>query len=246
GSDAEVVEEHVRHAGASGMRLEGLSGRVPLGPERLRSVLDELQSSGTVIVLDRDWFLHRETRDRLRTEVLRLLGEFHRKNPLKSGISREELRGRAGGAGERVFGHLLGALEAEGEVRSERDKVRLAAHSVRLSPVQQKVVDTIEAEFRMAGAAPPTPENSEDELFQLLVADRRLIRVKESLYFHAEALRVIEEKLVALLREKKEIAPADIKDLLGISRKYAIPLLEYFDAQRVTQRVGERRVLRRE
>jgi selenocysteine-specific elongation factor len=52
------------------------------------------------------------------------------------------------------------------------------------------------------------------------------------------------EKLVALLREKREIAPADVKDLLGISRKYAIPLLEYFDGQRVTQRVGERRVLR--
>ena len=122
--------------------------------------------------------------------------------------------------------------------------MRLASHSLQLSPEQQKVVDGIEAEFRRAGAAPPTPEDTESELFQLLVADRRLIRVKEGLYFHADALRQIEGKLVALLREKKEIGPADIKDLLGISRKYAIPLLEYFDGQRVTQRVGERRVLR--
>ena len=68
--------------------------------------------------------------------------------------------------------------------------------------------------------------------------------MKDSLFFHAEALQTIQEKLVALLHERKEIGPADIKDLLGISRKYAIPLLEFFDGRRVTARVGERRVLR--
>jgi len=244
GSDAEVLEELVRHAGASGVRREALSGRVRFAPDRLRALLEERQAAGAIVAVDRDWFLHGETRERLRTDTLRVLEDFHRKNPLKIGISREELRGRAGGADERVFSHLLGTLEAEGTVRSERDKVRLASHSVRLSPEQQKVVDLIEAEFRAAGAAPPTPEDSESELFQLLVAGRRLIRVKEGLYFHAEALKQIEEKLVTLLRAKKDIGPADIKDLLGISRKYAIPLLEYFDGQRVTQRVGERRVLR--
>ena len=62
--------------------------------------------------------------------------------------------------------------------------------------------------------------------------------MKESLYFHAAALEDIQEQLVAHLRRTKEIGPADIKDLLGVSRKYAIPLLEYFDAQRVTVRVG--------
>jgi len=244
GSEAEVLEEHVRHAGASGLRLDALSGRVPFGLERLRALLEDRLAGGALLAVDRDWFLHRETRERLRADALRVLEDFHRRNPLKPGMSREELRGRAGGADERVFSHLLGVLEAEGAVRSEKDKVRLASHSLQLSPEQQKVVDRIEAEFRRAGAAPPTPEDTESELFQLLVADRRLIRVKEGLYFHADALRQIEGKLVALLREKKEIGPADIKDLLGISRKYAIPLLEYFDGQRVTQRVGERRVLR--
>jgi selenocysteine-specific elongation factor len=68
--------------------------------------------------------------------------------------------------------------------------------------------------------------------------------VKEALFFHTEALEAIQDKLVALLRERKEIGPGDVKDLLGISRKYAIPLLEFFDSRRVTARVGERRVLR--
>jgi len=86
--------------------------------------------------------------------------------------------------------------------------------------------------------------DEEHELFQVLVQAGKLVRVKESLFFHARALDGIQTKLVALLRERKEIGPADIKDLLGISRKYAIPLLEFFDQRRVTARVGERRVLR--
>jgi selenocysteine-specific elongation factor len=169
-------------------------------------------------------------------------------------MSREELRRRAGDAEERIFAHLLARLDAEALVRSERDKVRLASHEVQLSDTQRRVVDQVEADFRRTGAAPPSPEEAlgragvtgdeEHELFQVLIEGKRLVRIKESLFFHSEALESIQEKLVTLLRERKEIGPADIKDLLGISRKYAIPLLEYFDGRRVTMRVGERRVLR--
>ena len=249
-----VLEEHVRHVGAAGVRLTALSGRVPFGPERLRGLLDALVAAGRVLVVDRDWFLHPESGSRLRTLVVGALAAFHRAHPLRPGMSREELRGRSGGADERVFAALLAALETEGVVKSERDKVRLAAHEVRLTPEQQRVVDQIEQEFLRAEAAPPSPDEAlaraglrgdeEHELFQMLVQSGRLLRVKESLFFHARALDAIQQKLVAMLRERKEIGPADIKDLLGISRKYAIPLLEFFDQRRVTTRVGERRVLR--
>jgi selenocysteine-specific elongation factor len=249
-----VVEEHVRHAGVGGVRLAALSGRVPFGPDRLRALLDSLQAAGQVAAVDRDWFLHPESLERLRGLVTATLAQFHHAFPLRPGMSREELRGRAGAADERVFGHLLGVLEAEGVVKAERDKVRLTTHEVRLGPEQQKIVDRLEAEFLSAAAAPPSPEEAmaraglpgdeEHELFQVLVESRRLVRVKESLFFHATALETIQDKLVAMLRERKEIGPADIKDLLGISRKYAIPLLEFFDGRRVTARVGERRVLR--
>ena len=140
-------------------------------------------------------------------------------------------------------------------VRSERDQVRLASHAIRLSPEQERVVKGIEADFRSAGAAPPSPEEAlgrhgvkgteKHELFQVLVADRTLVRVKESLFFHARCpARGPGAARSTLLRQKKEIGPADFKDLFGVSRKFAIPLMEYFDAQRVTVRVGERRVLR--
>jgi selenocysteine-specific elongation factor len=254
GSPAEVVEEHLRQAGAAGARLVDLRARTPFGPELLRTLLEGLQKSGAVVAVDREAYLHRDANDRLRAATLALLESFHAEHPLRGGISREELRSRAGNAQEKVFAQLLGTLETEGVVRSEKDQVRLASHTIRLSPEQQRVVDGVEAEFRRALAAPPAVEETlakfgvkgteKHELFQLLLADRKLVRVRESLYFHAAALQEIQDTLVAHLKAKKELSPADMKDLFGVSRKYAIPLMEYFDAQRVTVRQGERRVLR--
>ena len=254
GSPEVVLEEHIRHVGAGGVRLTTLAGRVPFGPARLRELLEKLQAAGRAVAIDRDWFIHPDSVTRLRGLVVDELTAFHRTSPLKPGMSREELRGRAGAADERVFGFLLASLDAEGVVKIDRDKVRLASHAVRLSPEQQHIVDVLESEFNRAEAAPPSAEEAlgragvkgddEHELFQLLVQSGKLVRVKDSLFFHARALDAIQGKLVALLRERKEIGPSDIKDLLGISRKYAIPLLEFFDQRRVTARVGERRILR--
>jgi selenocysteine-specific elongation factor len=251
---AQVLEEHLKQAGPAGARAADLRARTAFGPERLKTLLQELVQAAAIVAVDREWYLHREANERLRSQTLALLQAFHAENPLRAGISREELRSRAGNAQERVFAQLLASLEAEGLVRSEKDQVRLTAHEIRLSPEQERIVKGLEADFLKAGAAPPSPEEAlarlgvqgteKHELFQLLVSDRRLLRVKESLYFHAEALRAIQDKVVAHLREKKDIGPGDVKDLLGISRKYAIPLMEYFDAQRVTVRQGERRVLR--
>jgi selenocysteine-specific elongation factor len=254
GTPDEVLEEHIRQRGLAGARTGALAGRVPFGPDALRALLGRLHEAGRVAAVDRDWFVHADSVARLRDAVAAALQAYHRANPLRPGMSREELRGRAGNADEKLFAHLLGALSDEGLLRVERDKVRLATHEVRLTDEQRRVVERIEEDFRGAAAAPPSPEEAlaragvsgdeEHALFQVLVEGRKLVRVKESLFFHADALEAIQDKLVTLLRERKEIGPGDIKDLLGISRKYAIPLLEYFDGRRVTQRVGERRVLR--
>jgi selenocysteine-specific elongation factor len=254
GTPEDIVEEHIRQVQTAGARRGALSGRVPFGPARLADILGALQGSGRILAVERDLFLHPESAERVRSQALAALAEFHRANPLRPGMSREELRRRAGDTDERIFAHLLGRLEADSLVRTDRDKVRLASHEVQLSPTQQRVVEQVEGDFLRTGAAPPSPEEAlahagvtgdeEHELFQVLVESKRLVRIKESLFFHTQALDAIQDKLVTLLRERKDIGPGDVKDLLGISRKYAIPLLEYFDGRRVTMRVGERRVLR--
>ena len=254
GTPEAVVEEHVLRVGPGGARTAELRARTPFGPEALRRLLADLTAAGRILTMDREWHLHVDTARRFREDVVAALGAFHAREPLKAGMSKEELRTRLGGLDERVFLFLLDRLAAEGAVTVEKDKVRLATHQVRLDAQQQALLDRLEAEFRQAGVAPPSVEEAfaklhivraEDQaLLQLLLDDRRLVRVKEGLYFHAEPLREAETRAAAFLREKKEITPQDIKDLLGVSRKYAIPLLEYLDAQRLTVRVGDRRVLR--
>lgn len=254
GAPADVLEAHVLRVGGGGVRTGELRARTAFGPVALQRLLDELVRRGRVLVVDREWYVHADAAERLRQEAEAALGAFHAREPLKGGMAKEELRTRLGALDDRVFLALLDRFAAAGALVVERDKVRLAGHRVSLDPRQQSWLDRLEAEFRGAGAAPPTLEEAftrlgmgreEDQaLAQVLLDSRRLVRIKEGLYFHAEPLEAVERRVVAFLREHRAITPQDIKDLLGISRKYAIPLLEYLDAQRVTVRVGDRRVLR--
>jgi selenocysteine-specific elongation factor len=207
-----------------------------------------------VFVVDREWYVHAEAAARLQREAETALATFHAREPLKLGMSKEELRTRLGGLEERVFLALLDRFAAAGVLVVDRDKVRHAGHAVRLTPAQQATFDRIEAEFRSAGVSPPTLEEafvkvgvsgaSAQAIAHLLVEGRRLVRIREGLYFHAEPLQSAVSQVVAFLRERQAITPQQIKDLLGISRKYAIPLLEWLDTQRLTVRVGDKRVLR--
>jgi selenocysteine-specific elongation factor len=249
-----VLEAHVWRIGGGGVRTAELRARTSFGPEALRGYLQDLVARGRVLVVDREWYVHAESAEQLRREAEAELAAFHVREPLKPGMSKEELRTRLGSLEERVFLALLERFAAAGVLVVDRDKVRGAGHSIRLTPDQQAASDRIETEFRDAGVAPPTLEeafsklgltgSSPQALAQLLVERRRLVRVREGLYFHAEPLEVAVGRVVAFIRTHQAITPQEIKDLLGISRKYAIPLLEWLDGQRVTVRVGDKRVLR--
>jgi selenocysteine-specific elongation factor len=254
GAPAAVLEAHVQRVGGGGVRTAELRARTPFGPEALRGHLQDLVARGRVLVVDREWYVHTETAERLAREASEVLATFHAREPLKPGMSKEELRTRLGGLDERVFLALLDRFAAAGILVVDKDKVRGATHAVRLTPAQQAASDRLEEEFRAAGVAPPTLEeafaklgltgSSAQAMAQLLVDGRRLVRIREGLYFHTDPLQAAVDRVLRFLRERQAITPQEIKDLLGISRKYAIPLLEWLDAQRLTVRVGDRRVLR--
>ena len=208
-----------------------------------------------MLAVDREWYLHRDANDRLRSQTLALLEAFHAENPLRSGISREELRSRAGHAQERVFAQLLGALETEGGGQEragpgppglprdppepgagaggQRARGRLPRAAARRPRVRRR---------RSAGTGSRAPRSTSSSRCWSRIGRWCGSRSRSS--STPTPCACVQDQLVALLRQKKEIGPADFKDLFGVSRKFAIPLMEYFDAQRVTVRVGERRVLR--
>jgi selenocysteine-specific elongation factor len=116
-------------------------------------------------------------------------------------------------------------------------------------------VDALEQAFRLAQYQPPSveeavsahklPPNDARELVQVLVDQQKLARLKGDIFYHQEVLTDVAQQLRAFLEQHGEISAAEFRDLLQISRKYAIPLLEHFDGQRLTVRLGDKRVLRR-
>jgi selenocysteine-specific elongation factor len=256
GSPEEIFAHHLKQAAHQGLRLSEFLPRTELSEARLRQVATTLQQAGRTRAVNADmgWYLHVEALDTLTTELRRYLDTYHQQNPLKPNISIEELRAKVRSLSERVCVMALEELRQQGAVVVERDRVRLATHQVALDDTRERLLNELEAEFLAAGYQPPRVEELFDKLnlgkghdkalLQVLLDQGRAVRLKENVVFHRSNLMKAESLLVQYLRDHREITPIEFKDLLGVSRKYAIPLLEYFDSQKLTIRVGDKRILR--
>jgi selenocysteine-specific elongation factor len=184
----------------------------------------------------------------------------HQRQPLSRGLPRETLRDRHFlHAAPEIFRAVIGRLESNGAVRIEKDLLSAQEHGLKLSAADQQLLDRIADAYKQAALEAPTVEQAMSvagiplaqrshgrKILQLLVDDKTLVRVHGELFFHSRAI----EHLKSLLRQyagdhepERLIDVATFKDLAGVSRKYAIPLLEYFDLQRITRRAGDRRLI---
>ncbi|HXZ44819.1 MAG TPA: SelB C-terminal domain-containing protein, partial [archaeon] len=197
--------------------------------------------------------LHSERVAQLEKEVLARLAEFHAKEPLKDGLAKEELRSRLPAQlTPATFGWLLSRLADAGRIAAERDKVRLATHHPTLSAAGEELKARIEAAYREAGFQPATPESllasqgTERKLFQAvfrrMVDDGILVRIKEDIYLHRDRYQEMAERVLTHFKTTPSINVGTMKDLFGVSRKYAIPFLEHLDDTRITRRQGDERV----
>ncbi len=189
--------------------------------------------------------------DRLLKEVER----FHRANPLAEAISKEDLRTRCASALHAdIFRAALEDAVSAGKLALAGDVVKRAGRSVELQPGEARAKEQIEREFARGGLATPGIEavlttlsmemSQAQKIFQLLLRERVLLKISNDVVLHHNAV----DRARALLAEYKRtrgdrLAVADFKELAGVSRKYAIPLLEYFDRAGVTRRVGDYRVI---
>ena len=177
------------------------------------------------------------------------LRQFHRRNPMLAGVSKEELRSKQlPGAPAWLMDALLARSKT---LAQDGETVRLASHKISLKQDEEEAAGRIEGAFRSAGLAVPSmPEvlgksgveaNRARTILQLLLKDRRLVRVSDELVFHTSAIQSLRE----LLAQKKGVrfAVPQFKDWTGVSRKYAIPLLEFLDREHITRRDGDSRVV---
>lgn len=252
---------HITHAleeaGPKGLSLTELAALLPFDLPRLREELATLSQAGSILKYDPDneRYLLTATAQALEGRILELLAAFHAKNPLLPGLSKEELRTQLPeGVEVRLFNFLLSRLTQAGRLAVAKEVVRLSTHKVTLGGEEEKLSRQLEDLYRRGELTPPTLKEVEaalklplsrlQPLLRVLVNDGRLVKIKEDLYFHQEAINRLKARLTEFLRHNGEITVLQFKDLTQTSRKFTIPLLEYLDATRFTVRVGEARRLR--
>jgi selenocysteine-specific elongation factor len=193
--------------------------------------------------MDRAWMAAEQA------ALVELVREFHRANPLLPGIAKQDLRARrlADSPPFLIDALLAGAaaLVVEGET------VRLRTHRVILKEEEEQARAAIERAFEKAGlAVPSTPEvlaaagvepARARTLLEILIREKRLVRVGPDLVYHAFAIDGLRRTLAS--RRQTRFNVGEFKDWTGVSRKYAIPLLEYLDRERVTRRDGDQRLV---
>ncbi|HLI85810.1 MAG TPA: selenocysteine-specific translation elongation factor [Bryobacteraceae bacterium] len=217
--------------------------------------IEAAATSVAVLAQPAPWYVDRAWFQALRKESVKVVGEFHRQNPLLPGIPRQDLRARLfpeHRGGPAAPGFLLdAALNGVRELVSEGEIVRARSHKLVLKEDEEQARAAIERAFEKAGLATPAvaevlagsgvePSRARS-LLQILLRERRLVRVSEELVFHHSALEGLRQLLAA--RKATRFTVAAFKDWTGVSRKYAIPLLEYLDRERVTRREGEERLV---
>ncbi|MGD0771211.1 MAG: selenocysteine-specific translation elongation factor [Candidatus Solibacter sp.] len=242
GDGAARIALLVREA-AFGMGMADLVARTGMAEREIASAA--AQAPLVVIAQPRPWYVDRVWMQAERERIVHTVREFHRQTPLVPGMARQELRG-----GAPVF--VLDALLAEAkEIVAEGELVRLRGHKVVLQEDEEKARAKIERAFEEAGLAVPAMAEvlaksgveaaRARSLLQILLREKRLVRISSELVFHQTAIGQLRELLVRHKGERFRVP--EFKEWTGISRKYAIPLLEFLDRERITRREGDERVV---
>ncbi len=255
GKDQEKIGRFVRDSYLKGINKKDLSFLGNMKRGELDRVIEGLVSENTIINYDpeREAFVHTEVYNKAREDILAAINHYHERFPLKEGLMKEELKSRMSSKlNERLFNRLLESLINESAVARKKDIIKAGDYQINLLPDQEKLLEKIEKLYQKRGLEPPTikelfqqiPDRGARELLEIIVKKGTLVKVKDDLCFHRDSIGGLRERLIAFIRENGEIATPDLKKLTGVSRKFTIPLIEYFDKMQLTVRVGDKRVLR--
>ncbi len=256
---AKTLEVLLNAAGSAGFTLSQLQSRTGLKTDVLRTVIDPSVAGGTIIDASGIYIAKRYIAE-LSFALTSDLGSFHKKDPLAKGMSRERVRNTVfAHSPPEVFQAVIDSLSNDGTIVVEKDSIRLAAHKTELSASETALRDGILDRYRTAGLEVPKLDEVLEaaasssassvqiarKFLQMLIDSGDLIKVTDEFYFSADVIK----KLTADIR-KHSVDSGDrlidvpkFKEIAGISRKYAIPLLEYLDRVHVTARAGDKRVV---
>ncbi len=242
----EKIAVKVKRSGMQGIDASLIEGWVSADVESIKEAIESLKKEGTVKRFE-SILIHKTTFHSFREIVKKLLQDFHERNPLKPGIQKEELRSHIH-LKPKLFDQMITALE---DVIVERDTVRLLTFTIALSKEDEALRTTILEILGNAGFQPLTAEELSQnlrvdqkylyEILKLMVKEGSLIRINDSLYITSSMYKRMIELLKDFYSRKTEMLVSEFREILGTSRKYALPFLEYLDSNKITQKTDDKR-----
>ena len=247
GSPSQVLAARVERRGATGLRLDDVPGEMNIRREAAMKL-----AAPAGLVWCNPVLVAPAAYAEAKADALQSLRKFHDANPLVAGMGKEELRDRVN-LGPEVFYSVLGKLVEEKKLEATGELVHLPGRGVVMKDEEAESKRIIEQAFASAGLKVPSLKEvlaglkvdkiRAQKIVTLLLRDKVLIKISEELVFHQSALSDLRHKIAALKTSTPKIDVARFKEMTGVSRKYAIPLLEYLDRERVTRRVGDERLI---
>jgi selenocysteine-specific elongation factor len=257
GTDSERVARIIERSGIEGIDLLELVIRTGIHQSCLKKILKSMTSESKVVILEGDEsrFIFFPVFQNFQMKIMQELRAYHERHPLKEGILKEELRNITDRfVNPRLFNMAVKDLESKGEMVIERENLRIAGHRVDLKGDLDELRNTMEGIYLGAGLTPPTikevmekfvhQKNLAESVLNVMLKERTLDKINEDLYFHKQILVKLRENYKNLLIKDAKATPASFKELTGLSRKFIIPLMEYFDISKLTIRAGDYRILR--
>ena len=256
---AKTAKCYLETEGEHGLSFKDLQAKTGWRGEILKKALAENIEKKADIEAEKN-YIARTPFENLKTRTLLEIENFHVREPLAKGILRETLR-------EKIFAHLppenfkavLESLQKDNKIAAEKDFVCAAAHNLELSNDEKILREKLENLYRIAKLEAPKLEDALLEsirgtklnreharkVFQLLLNSGELVKISEEFYFNRSEIGALVEKLKAYAETSADrlIDVPKFKEIAGISRKYAIPLLEYFDREKITRRAGDKRLI---
>ena len=241
-------------SGLAGMEEAEVIGAIAADKPDIASALAALSQKKTVLRVD-TVYVHASHLGTLEQKIVDLVTRFHKENPLKPGPDKEELKGMLRmRISPKVLALAIDGLVKKKMIEVDASKLRLPGFKAASGKVSDEVKNRIVDAIKKGGTQPPVreelpalfsiSEKDAKDLLKLLADEGRTVRINDSLHLDRDIVETIKADLRKYLEEKKEITMAEFRDIAKTSRKFAVPIMEYFDSQKLTQRIGDKRVLR--
>ncbi len=251
GDRQSILRARIARRGHAGITIAELIAETGWSRQEIETCLSAPAWSAAVSQIG-DRVVHLPAMEELKSLIIDAVGGFHRKNPLVAGISKEELRDQ-GRASSEVFAAALDMLVRERNLGVAGEIVHLPGRGVVMKDEEAESQKMIERAFALAGLKVPALKDvlaglkvdrtRAQKIVTLLLRDKILVKISEDLVFHRDALLDLRTRMSSEKAKSPKMDVARFKDMTGVTRKYAIPLLEYLDREHVTRRVGDERLI---